>query len=122
MAFMKYVFGALGFENDGKKSKPKKEKPKKATYNFKNGKNERVEHIDGIPVYYPASFDQSKDYGQFLRDKKAVIISIEACTKDDSERILDYYQGVVYGMSGKFITLDEGRLYLLLPQGLEVEE
>lgn len=124
MSFMGYVFKALGFESNEQKTKAKQPKVKtKATYKFKDGKStNRVEHIDGIPVYYPVTFNQAKEYGQFLKDKKAVIISIESCEKADSMRILDYFRGVTFGMNAKFITLDEDRLYLLLPEGLEVEE
>lgn len=122
MSFMGYVFKALGFESNEQKVKTTKAKPK-GTFKFKDGKRtSRVDHIDGIPVYYPTSFSQAKDYGQFLKDKKAVIISIESCEKSESARILDYYHGVCFGMNAKFITLDEDRLYLLLPEGLEVEE
>lgn len=122
MGFMGYIFKALGFESDEQKAKPKKTKAK-ASYKFKNGQSTgRVDHIDGIPVYYPVSFEQAKEYGQFLKDKKAVILSIESCDKTDGVRILDYFRGVVFGMNAKFIVLDEERLYLLLPEGLEVEE
>lgn len=122
MGFMGYIFKALGFESEEQKAKPKKAKTK-ASYKFKNGQTtSRVDHIDGIPVYYPVSFEQAKDYGQFLKDKKAVIISTESCDKSEASRILDYYRGVVYGMNAKFIVLDEDRLYLILPEGLEVEE
>ncbi len=123
MGFMGYVFKALGFEGSEQKAKPDKKPKTKATYKFKDGKTtNRVDHIDGIPVYYPVTFLQAKDYAQFLKDKKAVIISIESCDKGESQRILDYFHGVTYGMNAKFIVLDEDRLYLLLPEGLEVEE
>lgn len=121
MGFMGYVFKALGFEND-ERAKPQKAKTK-ASYKFKDGvSTNRVDHIDGIPVYYPVTFAQAKEYGQFLKDKKAVIISIESCDKGEGQRILDYFSGVTFGMNAKFIVLDEDRLYLLLPEGLEVEE
>lgn len=122
MGFMGYIFKALGFESEERAIKPKKTKAN-ATYKFKNGKStNRVEHIDGIPVYYPTSFEHSKEYGQFLRDKKAVIISTENCEKSDALRVLDYYRGVVFGMNAKFIVLEEDKLYLMLPEGLEIEE
>lgn len=123
MGFMGYVFKALGFEsNEQVKTKPKKTKTK-AAYEFKNGKTtSRADHIDGIPVYYPQTFNQAKEYVQFLKDKKAVILSTESCQKGEDSRILDYFHGITDGMNAKFITLDEDRLYLLLPEGLEVED
>lgn len=122
MGFIDYIFKALGFEGKEKKVKTSKKKTK-ASYNLKNGKAEdRVEEIDGIPVYYPENFIQAKEFAQFLKDKKAVIISTDLCDKDNSERILDFYNGVIMAIGAKFIVLDEGRLYLLLPEGMEVEE
>ena len=122
MGFMGYVFKALGFESDETKKQKHKAK-KNASYEFNNGKNTgRVEHIDGIPVYYPATFEQSKEYAGFLKSQKAVIISIENCTQGDGQRILDYFRGVTFGLNAKFIVLDEERLFLMLPEGLEVEE
>ena len=122
MGFMDYIFKILGFEASEKKVKNNKKKTK-ASYNLKKSKSEdRIEEIDGIPVYYPENFTQAKEFAQFLKDKKAVIISTDLCDKDNSERILDFYNGVVMAIGAKFIVLDEGRLYLLLPEGMEVEE
>ncbi len=122
MSFMDYIFKALGFESEEKKNKVVKKKTK-ASYRLKNGKSQdRVEEIDGIPVYYPENFLQAKEYAEFLKDKKAVIISTDLCDKDEHARILDFYNGVVLAIGAKFIVLDEGRLYLLLPEGCEVEE
>ena len=122
MSFMDYIFNALGFEAGEKKNKVAKKKTR-ASYKLKNGKSQdRVEEIDGIPVYYPENFVQAKEYVEFLKDKKAVIISIDLCDKESAERILDFYQGAVIAMSAKFIVLDENRLFLLLPEGMEVEE
>ena len=122
MSFMDYIFRALGFEAGEKKNKAAKKKTR-ASYKLKNGKSQdRVEEIDGIPVYYPEDFAQAKEYLEFLKDKKAVILSTDLCDKPTIDRILDFYQGAIQGMGAKFIVLDEGRLYLLLPEGMEVEE
>lgn len=122
MGFMDYIFKALGFEASEKKNKTSKKKTR-ASYKLKNGKaDDRVEQIDGIPVYYPENFEQAKEYIEFLKDKKAVIISTDLCDKAATERTLDFYNGAVVAMGAKFIVLDENRLYLLLPEGMEVEE
>lgn len=123
MGFMGYIFKILGFESDEQPTKIKKKKKAKASYRFKNGKSlNRAEHIDGIPVYYPENFVASKDYASFLKNKKAFIISVQYCDKDDAEKIVDYFQGLAYGLNAKFIVLEEDKLYLILPEGMEVEE
>ena len=123
MGFINYIFKYLGFESEDVKAKPKKVKKAKASFKFKDGKiTTRAEHIDGIPVYYPENFEQAKEYAQFLRDKKAFIISVESCNRENSDRIFEYFHGVAFGMKAKMINLEEDKLYLLLPEGMEVEE
>ena len=123
MGFMNYIFKVLGFESDDSSNKLKKKTKAKASYNFKNGKSlNRQEHIDGIPVYYPENFIASKDYASFLKNKKSFIISVQYCDKENAEKILDYFQGLAYGLNAKFIVLEEDKLYLILPEGMEIEE
>ena len=51
MSFMGTVFKALGFESE---TKTKKVNPKtKASYRLGDKKKNRVEDIDGVPVFYP---------------------------------------------------------------------
>ena len=122
MSWMDYIFKALGFEAGEKKNKVVKKKTR-ASYKLKNGKAEdRIEEIDGIPVYYPENFVQAKEYADFLKEKKAVIICTDLCDKEEKDKVLVFFNGVVAGLGAKFIVLDEGRLYLLLPEGCEVEE
>lgn len=121
MGFMGGIFKALGFESDGK-TKQKKKTKTKASYSLKEGKRNRVDQIDGVPVYYPENFEQVKDFAGFVKEGKAIIISKESVSKEEGERILDFLKGFVYGANAKFIVLDEEKLYLILPEGMEIEE
>lgn len=121
MGFMGGIFKALGFESESK-SKVSKKKKAKASFSLKNGKHNRVDQIDGVPVYYPENFEQTKDFVDFVKDGKAVIISRENLSKEEGERVLDFLNGFVYGVNAKFIDLNENKLFLILPEGMEVEE
>lgn len=121
MGFMGSIFKALGFEGE-QKVKIKKNKQPKATFKLKDGKVDRVEQIDGIPVYYPETLEQVRDFIDFVKKRKAIIISVESCEKEIEKRILDYLKGFVFGANAKFIVLNEDKLYLILPEGMEVEE
>ena len=121
MGFMGGIFKALGFESDGK-NKSNKKKQTKASYSLKKSKDKRIEQIDGVSVYYPESLEQVKDFVNFVKEGKAVIISSEGFSKENGQRILDYLHGFVYGIYGKFIVLTEDKLFLILPEGMEVEE
>lgn len=121
MGFMGGLFKALGFESEGK-TKTNKNKQTKASFSLKDKKGRRVDQIDGVPVYYPENLEQVKDFLSFVREGKAVIISKETVSKEEGQRLLDYIQGFVYGLNGRLIVLTEEKLYLILPEGMEVEE
>ena len=121
MGFMGGIFKALGFESDTK-TKTQKKKNGKASFSLKSTKKSRVNQIDGVPVYYPENINQIKDFIGFVKDGKAVIISCESLSKEENERVMDYMQGFVFGANAKFIDLSDEKLYLILPEGMEIEE
>lgn len=123
MGFMGGVFKILGFEGE---SKPKvaKKKPKtaaKATYSLKKG-DTRPEQIDGISVYYPEKKEQCKEFVVFAKEGKAIIISTEYCTSEDCQGAIDFLNGFVVGANARLIVLNENKLFLILPEGMEVED
>ena len=121
MSFMGKIFKVLGFESESKIKKLKSNT--KASYDLGTAKGKRrVEDIDGVPVYYPETFEQAREFIEFAKQKKAIIISIENCEGEVSGHILDYIKGFCYGANAKFIPLNDNKLYLLLPEGMEVEE
>ena len=121
MGFMGKIFGALGFENDEKSKKPKKNT--KASFKIKHGKvKSRVDEIDGVPVYYPESYLQVKDFAEILIKGNPCIISVEYCEKDLAERILTYFEGVCFALSATMHELEAEKLYLYLPEGMDIEE
>ncbi len=120
MSFMGGLFKALGFESE---TKAKKVKPKtKATYSLSSKKKNRVEDIDGVPVYYPETFEQITDFVDFAKQNKAIIVSTDVCESDVAVKIVDFLKGFCYGANAKFIPLSDNKLYLILPEGMEIEE
>ena len=119
MGFMGGFFKVLGFESDGK-SKPKKQTKTKASYKLNDNKNTKPSQIDGIPVYYPDKCEHCKDFLSFVKDNKAIIISFEYCNNEET-LALEFVKGFVMGANAKLINLSE-KLYLILPEGMEIEE
>lgn len=121
MGFWGGVFKALGFEGD-KKVKNKSTKPK-ATYNLNEEASMRPDEIDGVPVYYPENNDQLREFLVFIKKDKPLIISFDACKRDNAREGVTFLNGFCYGSEAKMVALrdDEG-LYLVLPKGVEVEE
>ena len=120
MGIMGKIFGAFGFENE-EKSKPKKNKTK-ASFKIKHGKiKSRAEEIDGVPVYYPESYLQVKDFADILKSGNPCIISVEYCEKELAERVLSYFEGVCFALNASMHELEMGKLYLYLPECMEIE-
>ena len=119
MGFMGGLFKVLGFESESK-PKTKKKNKTKASYNLNDSKNSKPSQIDGVPVYYPEKSQQCKDFLSFAKEEKAIIISLEYCKSDESLAV-EYIKGFVDGANAKLVTLSE-RLYLILPEGMEIEE
>ena len=121
MGFWGGVFKALGFEGD-KKVKTKSVKPK-ATYNLNEEETLRPDEIDGVPVYYPESTEQVKEFTSFVKNDKAIIISFDACKREVTKEVLSFLKGFIHGADAKMVSLRDGEgLYLILPKGVEIEE
>ena len=115
------LVSVLGFESD-EKNKPEKSRTK-ASFKIKHGKiKSRAEEIDGVPVYYPESYLQVRDFAEILKKGNPCIISIEYCEKPLAERILTYFEGVCFALSATRHEIEENKLYLYLPEGMEVEK
>ena len=119
MGFMGGLFKVLGFESESKPKKEKKVKTK-ASYDLSDSKNSKPSQIDGISVYYPEKKEQCKDFLEFVKEDKAVIISFEYCANDEN-LALEFINGFVFGANCKLISLNE-KLFLILPEGMEIEE
>lgn len=118
MGFMGGIFKVLGFESE---SKPKNKKTKtKASYKLNDNKHNKPSQIDGIPVYYPEKYEQCRDFVKFVQEGKAIILSFDYCGNND-KLALEFVQGFVMGAKAKLVTLAED-LYLILPEGMEIEE
>lgn len=122
MGFFGGVFRALGFESDNTKVSKKKKRKTKATYKLNDDRYSRANQIDGVPVYYPENLDQFLEFVDFVKNQKAVIISLQDCDKDIEKRIMDCMKGFAKGANARIINLNEQKLYLLLPEGMDIEE
>ncbi len=122
MGFMGGVFKILGFEGENKPKASKKNKNvAKATYSLKKN-NSRPEQIDGVSVYYPEIKEQCREFVAFVKEGKAVIVSTEYCSNEDCEGIIDFLKGFAFGANSRMIDLNENKLFLILPEGMEVED
>lgn len=119
------LFEVLGFESAEKKvsRKSKKQQKVKASYNFKKKqKVEKIDNIDGIRVIYPEIFDDAKQYRDLVKQDQPFIISIEYSQKEELDKILSYFCGAIEMMGGELKLLEKDKYYVVLPEGMEIEE
>lgn len=119
MGFMGGIFKVLGFESESKPKKEKKSKTK-ASYDLNDNKSTKPSQIDGISVYYPEKKEQCRDFLEFVKKEKAIIISLEYCGGDE-KLATQFINGFVFALNAKLISLSEN-LFLILPEGMEIEE
>ena len=77
--------------------------------------------VDRIAFGYVRDFINF-EFMEFARQNKAIIISTDVCDSEVSNKIIDFIKGFCFGKNAKFIPLSDEKLYLILPEGMEVEE
>ena len=65
---------------------------------------------------------QVRDFAEILKNGNPCIISVEYCERELADRILTYFEGVCFALSASRHEIEEGKLYLYLPEGMEIEE
>lgn len=71
-------------------------------------------------ITQPVCFDDVKEIGEHLKEKKSVIVNLETVNKEDHRRIVDFISGATYVLDGsiqKISTL----IYLVTPKTIEIQ-
>lgn len=114
---------ALGFESENVETKGKKKTkkaPSKASFNLKKDKIEKPDKIDGIKVLYLEEKEQCSRALDFLAADEPVLLSFDEI--DDKSYCLGFFEGVQSSSKSKFLEIDKKKnLYILLPEGVEIE-
>lgn len=66
-----------------------------------------------------SSFEEVKEVADILIDKRIVILNLESCPNDASQRIIDFLFGVAYANHGDFKKV-AGRAYIITPYNIPV--
>ncbi len=122
MSFFGGILSALGFESEeDQKTKKKVKKPEpKAKFNLKKDKIERPDKIDGVKVVYiETKIDYDKPLA-ILKKGEPVLVNFEYA--DDKSRAMGFFEGAMKMSSDASLSvIEEGKLYILLPEGVEIE-
>lgn len=136
MGFFDWVMHGLGFESKGEKknSKTAVQEDKYSNFNL----HEKVGEPDNSAVQQTTAFNSfgiqaesniimvepktHKEIQQvvdYLKQGQSVAVNLEGIASIDSERILDFLSGAIYGLNGSILRW-HGDLFLLTPEGHKI--
>lgn len=138
MGFFDWVMHGLGFENKGKKGG----KTKTATEDDKYSNFNLHEQVQGetntatpmssttfnsfgiqsesnIIMVEPKTLKEIQQVVDYLKQGQSVAVNLEGISTEDSNRILDFLSGAIYGLNGS-IHRWHGDLFLLAPEGHKI--
>ena len=126
MGFIGKILGAMGFQStEEKEVKPRKKEKlvsTKASYNLKKKETiERLDNIDGIKVYYPEEFEEVKKLYDIFKAGDPIIINFEYTNDIESGKIKAYFSGICDASNVQFVSINGEKMYILLPEGVEIE-
>lgn len=144
MGFFNWVMNGLGFESDKKAKKDNKEvenTDKYANFNLhESGESIEEESVQnqapsglnsagfnnfGIQTESNIIMVEPKNHGEmrkvidYLKQGQTVAVNLENISTEDSQRILDFFSGAIYGLDGS-IHRWHGDLFLLAPEGHKI--
>ena len=71
-------------------------------------------------ITQPTCYDEVEGIGEYLRNKKSVIINLENVGKEDARRILDFMSGAAFMVEGT-IQKVSNLIYLMTPKDVEIQ-
>ena len=72
-----------------------------------------------VVISQPTTFEQAEEIGNYLREKKSVIINLEYVNKDVARRILDFIGGVSFALDGHTQKISNS-IFLIAPVNYEI--
>ena len=138
MGFFNWIMSGLGFEGEDKKKKKSTEittEDKYANFNLHEkvkGETNSAESFTAtsfnnfgiqsestIILVEPTSFKDIQQVVDYLKQGQTIAVNLEGITQADSERILDFLSGALYGLDGS-IHRWHGDLFILTPNGHKI--
>ncbi len=137
MGFFNWIMNGLGFEGENKKKKSTEvatedkysnfnlhEKVKGETNNAESFSatsfnNFGIQSESNIILVEPKSHKEIQQVVDYLKQGQTVAVNLEGIAQADSERILDFLSGALYGLDGS-IHRWHGDLFILTPNGHKI--
>lgn len=72
-----------------------------------------------VVVIQPESFEEARDITNHLKERKPIVINLEAVDKQVARRIIDFLSGAVYGLDGDIQKVSNG-IFVLAPENVDI--
>jgi len=143
MGFFNWVMNGLGFENEKKPKKNKTQEEnadKYANFNLHESSSKEesavqeqassgfggagfnnfgIQAESNIIMFEPKNHSEMRKVIDYLKQGQTVAVNLENISEEDSQRILDFFSGAIYGLDGS-IHRWHGDLFLLAPEGHKI--
>lgn len=137
MGFFDWVMHGLGFEGKGEKknSKTAVQEDKYSNFNLHERIGEQndnnvmpqqnsfnsfgIQAESNIIMVEPKTHKEIQQVVDYLKQGQSVAVNLEGIAAVDSERILDFLSGAIYGLNGSILRW-HGDLFLLTPEGHKI--
>ena len=71
-------------------------------------------------ITQPTCYEEVEGIGEYLKNKKSIIINLENVSKEDARRILDFMSGASFMVEGT-IQKVSNLIYLITPKNVEIQ-
>ena len=74
-----------------------------------------------ISVFSPKSYQEATKIGTDLKNRKAAIVNVADLPKEQSKRITDFLQGIVFAIDGNYYIVGD-KVILYVPKNIDVND
>lgn len=71
-------------------------------------------------ITQPNCYEDVQEIGDYLKNRKSVIINLESVSKEEARRILDFMSGATFAVEGT-IQKVSNLIYLITPRNVEIQ-
>ncbi|NLY60371.1 MAG: cell division protein SepF [Clostridiales bacterium] len=72
-----------------------------------------------VVVYQPLSFDDTQDIIDNLKNRKPIVVNLDALDADLAQRVLDFISGAVYSLDGTIQKVSRG-IFVIAPSNIDI--
>ena len=73
-----------------------------------------------VVITQPEAFEDVEEIGEYLKQRRSVIVNLESINKEDGKRVLDFLGGASFALEGN-IQKVSNLIYLITPTSVEIQ-